>query len=55
MKKTSPKKVIPKNFLSYLSMMKGSVGSHAYQKQWAEVDGKLTNIAATETCRVGFL
>lgn len=54
MKKTSPKKVIPKNFLSYLSMIEGSVGSHAYQKQWAEVDGKLTNIAAEGDVSCGF-
>lgn len=54
MKKAHPQRVIPKNFLSYLSMIKGSVGSHAYREQWALVDGQLQNIAQPGDVSCGF-
>lgn len=54
MKKETPKKVVPRNFLTYLSMIKGSVGSHAYREQWAIVNGKKTNIAGAGDTSCGF-
>ena len=39
------KHVVAKNYMTYLSMIEGSVDSRAYLHQWALVDGKRIDIA----------
>lgn len=50
----SAKTVQSRNFLTYLSVVKGSVNSRAFQQQWADVDGKVINIAKKGDVSCGF-
>jgi hypothetical protein len=48
------KKVTPTTYLTYLSVIEGSVDSKAYLNQWAMVNGKKTDIAKNGSVSCAF-